>query len=85
MRYGLRRCPGQVSRLFSRGASMGGITNLFPHLPHALQTMEHVAAPQQLPATDKIYAESTLARPRESKTASPGWATTTYGTHARHR
>jgi hypothetical protein len=30
-------------------------TYLFPHFPHALQTMEHVAAPQQLAAKDNTY------------------------------
>jgi hypothetical protein len=28
------------------------VTNLLPHLPQALHTMEHVAAPQQLAAKE---------------------------------
>lgn len=30
----------------------GFVAHLFPHLPQALQTMEQVAAPQQLAAKD---------------------------------
>jgi len=30
------------------------VATLFPHFPQALQTMEHVAAPQQVAAKDKI-------------------------------
>lgn len=31
-------------------------THLFPHLPHALHTAVHVAAPQQLAPIDKIWS-----------------------------
>jgi hypothetical protein len=31
------------------------LSYLFPHLPHALQTMEQVAAPQQLAKHDAAY------------------------------
>ena len=31
-------------------------TNLLPHFPHALQSAEHAAAPQQLPTNPMICA-----------------------------
>lgn len=39
-----RGVPGRLSGL--------EVTHLFPHFPHALHTMEQVAAPQQLAAKD---------------------------------
>ena len=52
-------------------------THLFPHLPQALQTMEQVAAPQQLPAKDKsyssqlVYTRLGVGRKQEQLTYSP--------------
>ena len=36
------------------------VATLFPHFPHALQTAEHVAAPQQLAPNPRIYANQHL-------------------------
>jgi hypothetical protein len=41
--------------LFSSNAL--SVTNLFPHFPQALQTMEQVAAPQQLAAKEMSWRE----------------------------
>jgi len=49
--------------------AMGGATNLFPHLPQALQTAEHVAAPQQLAAKPKTVPMLGTARSGSDRSA----------------
>lgn len=53
-----RRSRLSTSSGVARGAEgvvAGEITHLLPHLPQALQTMEQVAAPQQLAAKDTTW------------------------------
>lgn len=48
----VRGRPGARAGGGGGGCLAGGISHLLPHLPQALQTMEQVAAPQQLAAKD---------------------------------
>jgi hypothetical protein len=56
MRYGLRRWTEGVSDGLGASVCCGEGSYLFPHFPHALHTMEQVAAPQQLAAQDRSCA-----------------------------
>lgn len=57
-----RAYPTRVATLLRHGQLVGWqwmvmfmLSYLLPHFPQALQTMEQVAAPQQLAAKDMIY------------------------------